>query len=145
MPSKTPDGLKRLRLEELRNLQGNGYGKREKHQRIYDYDVYNDLGNPDKGEEYKRPVLGGKQHPYPRRCRTGRARTQTGFLLFGLSHTVENCWESPTLANLGNDHGFIIKEYISISTRLFGEAQSKAMRAYAQSRQYHTIVESRNS
>ena len=27
--------------------------------------------------------------------------------------------------------------------RLFGEAQSKAMRAYAQSGQYHTIVESR--
>ncbi|XP_022996082.1 linoleate 13S-lipoxygenase 2-1, chloroplastic-like [Cucurbita maxima] len=77
LPSKTPDGLKRLRLQELRNLQGNGYGKRDKHQRIYDYDVYNDIGNPDKGEEYKRPVLGGKQHPYPRRCRTGRARTQT--------------------------------------------------------------------
>ena len=27
--------------------------------------------------------------------------------------------------------------------RPFGEAQSKAMRAYAQSGQYHTIVESR--
>ena len=27
--------------------------------------------------------------------------------------------------------------------RPFGEAESKAMRAYAQSRQYHTIVESR--
>ena len=27
--------------------------------------------------------------------------------------------------------------------RSFGEAQSKAMRAYAQSGQYHTIVESR--
>ena len=29
---------------------------------------------------------------------------------------------SPTLANLGNDHEFIIKEYISIGTRTFGEA-----------------------
>ena len=30
-----------------------------------------------------------------------------------------------------------------IGMRPFGEAQSKAMRAYAQSGQYHTIVESR--
>ena len=29
--------------------------------------------------------------------------------------------------------------------RLFGEAQSKAMKAYAQSGQYHTIVKSRDS
>ena len=42
---------------------------------------------------------------------------------------------SLTSANLGNDHGFISEEY--------GEVQSKAMRAYAQSGQYHTIVESR--
>ena len=54
--------------------------------------------------------------------------------------------ESPTSANLGKDHGFIIKEYsISISTRPFGEAQSKATRAYAQSGQYHAIVETRDS
>ena len=39
--------------------------------------------------------------------------------------------ESPTSANLGNDHV------------PFGEAQSKAMRACARSGQYHTIVESR--
>ena len=31
-----------------------------------------------------------------------------------------------TLANLGNDHGFINKKYISIGMRPFGEAQSKA-------------------
>ena len=56
----------------------------------------------------------------------------------------EDCREllggSPTLANLGNDHEFISKEYISIGMRPFGEAQSKAMRAYAQSGQYHTVV-----
>ena len=52
---------------------------------------------------------------------------------------------SPTLANLGNDHGFISKEYISIGMRPFGETKSKAMRAYAQSGQYHTIVEVRDS
>ena len=39
-----------------------------------------------------------------------------------------------------NDHGFISKEYISIGMRPFGEAQSKAMRAYAQSGQCRTIV-----
>ena len=32
---------------------------------------------------------------------------------------------------------------MSIGTRHFGEVQSQTMRAYAQSRQYHTIVESR--
>ena len=46
--------------------------------------------------------------------------------------------ESPTSANLGNVgnvHEFII--------RPLGGAQSKVMRAYAQSGQYHTIVKSR--
>ena len=37
------------------------------------------------------------------------------------------------------------KEYISIGMRPFGETQSKATRAYAQSGQYHIIVESRDS
>ena len=32
---------------------------------------------------------------------------------------------------------------LPIGTRPFGEAQSKYMRAYTQSGQYHTIVESR--
>ena len=50
-----------------------------------------------------------------------------------------------TLANLWNDHGFIIKEYISIGTRSFGEAKSKVLRAYIQSGQYRTIVEDRDS
>ena len=49
---------------------------------------------------------------------------------------------SPTLANLGNDHEFISKEYISTGMRPFGEVQSKVMRAYAKSGQYHTIMES---
>ena len=39
---------------------------------------------------------------------------------------VEDCWERvPTLANLGNNHGFISKEYISIGTRLLGEPKAK--------------------
>ncbi|MCF8706202.1 hypothetical protein L3056_10860, partial [Corynebacterium sp. MC-25] len=74
LPSQTPNGLRRLRDEELAILRGNGEGQRKSFERVYDYDVYNDLGNPDSNPELKRPVLGGKEHPYPRRCRTGRPR-----------------------------------------------------------------------
>ncbi|KAE8037062.1 hypothetical protein FH972_009687 [Carpinus fangiana] len=77
LPSKTPSGLGRLREEELEVLRGNGQGERKSFERVYDYDVYNDLGDPNTNEELKRPVLGGKQHPYPRRCRTGRQRCDT--------------------------------------------------------------------
>ncbi|KAI4324280.1 hypothetical protein L6164_023833 [Bauhinia variegata] len=74
LPSETPEGLKWLREEELVQLRGNGHGERKSYERIYDYDVYNDLGDPDKSDDLKRPVLGGKKNPYPRRCRTGRPR-----------------------------------------------------------------------
>ena len=53
--------------------------------------------------------------------------------------------ESPALANLRNDRRFIREQYISIGMRPIGEAQSKAMIAYTQSGQYHTIVEISNS
>ena len=78
LPSQTPSGLKNLREKDLKSVRGNGEGKRKSFERIYDYDVYNDLGNPDKSDDLKRPVLGGKERPYPRRCRTGRARTKNG-------------------------------------------------------------------
>lgn len=78
LPSQTPNGLRRLREEELVLLRGNGQGERKLGDRIYDYDVYNDLGHPDNSSELARPVLGGKEHPYPRRCRTGRLRCQQG-------------------------------------------------------------------
>ncbi|ONK57843.1 uncharacterized protein A4U43_C09F4760 [Asparagus officinalis] len=73
LPSETPEALRSLRQEELASLRGNGRGERKAWDRIYDYDRYNDLGAPDKGEDHVRPVLGGSRaYPYPRRGRTGR-------------------------------------------------------------------------
>ncbi|XP_061347779.1 linoleate 13S-lipoxygenase 2-1, chloroplastic-like [Gastrolobium bilobum] len=78
LPSQTPSGIRRLREEELVLLRGNGEGERKSSDRIYDYDMYNDLGDPDSNIDLKRPVLGGtKHHPYPRRCRTGRKHSET--------------------------------------------------------------------
>lgn len=78
LPSQTPNGLKQLREKELENLRGDGQGERKPHERIYDYDTYNDLGSPDLGDDQVRPVLGGEEHPYPRRCRTGRPHSTKG-------------------------------------------------------------------
>ncbi|KAF5727279.1 hypothetical protein HS088_TW22G00969 [Tripterygium wilfordii] len=77
LPSETPAGLRSLRQTELRSIRGDGKGERKLSDRIYDFDVYNDLGNPDKGIEFVRPTLGGKEIPYPRRCRTGRPATDS--------------------------------------------------------------------
>ena len=79
MPKDTPTGLKKLRQTELENLRVDDGKKREKSDRIYDYDTYNDLGDPDSSrDDLARPVLGSKVHPYPRRCKTGRPRCKKG-------------------------------------------------------------------
>ncbi|XP_045790613.1 linoleate 9S-lipoxygenase-like [Trifolium pratense] len=78
LPSEMPAPLLYYRYEELKTLRGDGTGERQVWERIYDYDVYNDLGEPDKNAALARPVLGGSSTlPYPRRCRTGRQPTQT--------------------------------------------------------------------
>ncbi|CAE5963891.1 unnamed protein product [Arabidopsis arenosa] len=80
LPSETPSGLKTLREKELENLRGNGKGERKLSDRIYDFDVYNDIGNPDISRELARPTFGGPKFPYPRRCRTGRPSTDTDMM-----------------------------------------------------------------
>ncbi|XP_051142254.1 linoleate 13S-lipoxygenase 3-1, chloroplastic-like [Andrographis paniculata] len=78
LPSQTPSGLIELRRRELTDLKGDGNGSLLPTDRIYDYDVYNDLGRPDSGPDLARPTLGGNpNYPYPRRCRTGRPPTAT--------------------------------------------------------------------
>jgi linoleate 9S-lipoxygenase len=78
LPDETPIGLVDLRNTELVTMKANGTGERKTWDRIYDYDVYNDLGDPDNKKELERKVLGGSQElPYPRRCRTGRPRSKT--------------------------------------------------------------------
>ena len=79
MPHETPEFLRQYREEELKNLRGNGSGMLKKWDRVYDYAYYNDLGSPEEGAEYSRPVLGGsKEYPYPRRGRTGRDQHKNG-------------------------------------------------------------------
>ena len=82
MPGDTPAALKELREKELQNLRGDGTGERKDRDRIYDYDVYNDLGKPDEDPALERPNLGGNpEYPYPRRCRTGRAPSKSSTFL----------------------------------------------------------------
>eukprot|EP01018_Ginkgo_biloba_P021180 Gb_41561 [translate_table: standard] len=62
-PEATPAGLVGLRNRELVELRGDGSGQRKFWDRVYDYDVYNDLGEPDVSHELRREVLGGTGRP----------------------------------------------------------------------------------
>ncbi|KAK1282542.1 putative linoleate 9S-lipoxygenase 5 [Acorus calamus] len=78
LPSEMPLLLRPYRDQELVNLRGTGKGELKEWDRVYDYALYNDLGDPDKSPEDARPVLGNSaEFPYPRRGRTGRPPTKT--------------------------------------------------------------------
>uniref|UniRef100_A0A803KP58 Lipoxygenase n=1 Tax=Chenopodium quinoa TaxID=63459 RepID=A0A803KP58_CHEQI len=80
LPHQTPAPLCKYREEELEILRGEGKDQNEmllEWDRVYDYAYYNDLGKPDKGKEYVRPIFGGSaEYPYPRRGRTSRPPTK---------------------------------------------------------------------
>ena len=79
LPCDTPLALRKIRKEELLCLRGDGKGERQYAERIYEYDVYNDLGDVDSDVTQRRPILGGSDdHPCPRRVRTGRALAKSG-------------------------------------------------------------------
>ncbi|KAJ0929280.1 putative linoleate 13S-lipoxygenase [Helianthus annuus] len=109
LPDQTPAGLKLLREKELTYLRGDGKGVRKLSDRIYDYDVYNDLGNPDRGSEFSRPILGGQKIPYPRRCRTGRLPSDTDIL-------CESRVEKPFPLYVPRDERFEESKRITFST-----------------------------
>ncbi|MBA0736311.1 hypothetical protein Gogos_009874 [Gossypium gossypioides] len=78
LPKETPKGLVELRKKELQKLQAPRLkGEWNPWDRIYDYDVYNNLRDPEKGRSYDRPVLGDStKFPYPRRLKTGYLNCQ---------------------------------------------------------------------
>ncbi|GKE70889.1 linoleate 13S-lipoxygenase 2-1, chloroplastic-like protein, partial [Tanacetum coccineum] len=67
--------------KDLESLRANGQGERKSFDRIYAYDVYNDIGAPDENLSLAHPVLGGDDYPYLRRCHTGGELSPTGTII----------------------------------------------------------------
>ncbi|XVF41914.1 hypothetical protein PTKIN_Ptkin01aG0319100 [Pterospermum kingtungense] len=78
LPYEMPEALRKYRVEELKILRGNGEGELNEWNRVYDYALYNDLGDPDSDKKLTRPVLGGTdKYPYHRRGRTSRTPSKS--------------------------------------------------------------------
>ena len=74
-----PVALRKYKEEELRILRGNGEGELKEWDRVYDYALYNDLGDPDTDKGLDRSILGGSdKYPYPPRGRTSRTPSKSG-------------------------------------------------------------------
>ncbi|KAG5232472.1 F-box protein [Salix suchowensis] len=58
LPQETPAPLRKYREEELFQLRGNIEGELQEWDRVYDYDVYNDLGSSKKGPSISVLFLG---------------------------------------------------------------------------------------
>ncbi|CAL0332442.1 unnamed protein product [Lupinus luteus] len=84
VPSETPAPLVKYREEELKTLRGDGTGERKEWERIYDYDVYNDLGNPDSSEKLVHPKCEKPGEVYvPRDENFGHLKS-SDFLIYGI-------------------------------------------------------------
>jgi hypothetical protein len=93
----TPEGLKPYRSADLEVTKGlrtsialNGKSVPEPPfqiwDRVYQYDVYNDLGGDPEVEDYQRPNLGGNFLPYPRRIKTGKGVSMVVMAIMFTSH-----------------------------------------------------------
>ncbi|GMH44390.1 hypothetical protein BSKO_12342 [Bryopsis sp. KO-2023] len=77
LPKDVPAPVYELQKAELEVIRTRDGKTRSGNERIFDYDVYNDLGQPE--GPLKRAILGGsKESPFPRRLRTGRPLASDG-------------------------------------------------------------------
>ncbi|KAH0643710.1 hypothetical protein KY290_033391 [Solanum tuberosum] len=90
LPSETPELLRKYRENELLTLRGDGTGKREAWDRIYDYDIYNGLGNPDQDpkSESRIPFILSLDIYVPRDERFGHLK-MSDFLTYALKSIVQ--------------------------------------------------------
>ncbi|KAH0649219.1 hypothetical protein KY290_035173 [Solanum tuberosum] len=90
LPSETPELLRKYRENELLTLRGDGTGKREAWDRIYDYDIYHGLGNPDQDpkSESRIPFILSLDIYVPRDERFGHLK-MSDFLTYALKSIVQ--------------------------------------------------------
>ncbi|KAK4357604.1 hypothetical protein RND71_023214 [Anisodus tanguticus] len=113
LPYQTAPGIRDLRREDLLKIRGNGKGERKQHERVYDYALYNDLGNPNKSNDLARPVFGGDERPYPRRYSFGRP----GLQLLLKTIIAQSIAESPHPVYVPRDEAFEEIKQNTLSTK----------------------------